>query len=708
MTSKARLVSSELAQRYALWRSAEWQKLLTHLEWRQGFAFILLTVPDDLGAEICRQALERQLSQTDQTLLNLSCDDPTQLANLTEQLLELHPDKTIGAIWVEAVVAEASPKFQEWRDGWRELLARLNRYRNVLQRQFEVPLFFAGANWLPPLVREIAPDLWSVRTLIVHIEAAVSPAVPSVSAPHAESIERLLGQARLDPELALQSAGELRGQAGQEVLLASLLHRAGRGFLKAFAWKQAEQCLAEAVALRRQFGPEPDDLADALFALTEALQRQYRHDDAVATAQEAARIYRQIGSVLGEANCIKRLGNIALARSDHKQARARYEQALPLYKQVGDVQGEANCIKSLGDIALRRSDHKQARARYEQALPLYQAVGSVQGEANCIKSLGDIALRRSDHKQARARYEQALPLYQQVGDVQGEANCIQSLGDIALARSDHKQARARYEQALPLYQQVGSVQGEANCIQSLGDIALQRSDHKQASARYEQALPLYQQVGSVQGEANCIQSLGDIALARSDHEQARARYEQALPLYKQVGSVQGEANCIQSLGDIALARSDHEEARARYEQALPLYQQVGDVVGEAICYWGLGKLAMERKDYSDARANYEKSLTLLRQVGHRHNEGECLVSLGDLAIKIGEPAEAKRFFADALNLFEKIGQPEWAGRVHQRMAQLSCDPNERQRHIQIARAVWERMDRPDLIKQLDDEFGSGS
>ncbi|HEX9004065.1 MAG TPA: hypothetical protein VGB07_29405, partial [Blastocatellia bacterium] len=71
MTSKARLVSSELAQRYALWRSAEWQKLLTHLEWRQGFAFILLTVPDDLGAEICRQALERQLSQTDQTLLNL-------------------------------------------------------------------------------------------------------------------------------------------------------------------------------------------------------------------------------------------------------------------------------------------------------------------------------------------------------------------------------------------------------------------------------------------------------------------------------------------------------------------------------------------------------------------------------------------------------------------------------------------------------------
>ncbi len=411
MTSKARLVSSELTQRYALWRSAEWQKLLTHLEWRQGFAFILLTVPDDLGAEICRQALEQQLRQANQRLLNLRCETSAQLANLTEQLLELHPETDVGAIWVEAVVAEAVPRFAEWRDGWREFLARVNRYRNVLQRQFEAPLFFVGPNWMPPVVREVAPDLWSVRTLIVHIEAdAPATAEPFATARAAESVETLLAQPGLDPELALQSAERLRGQAGQETLLASLLHRAGRSFLNTSAWQKAETVLAEAANLRRRFATESaGDLADVLFDLSQTQQRQYHYDNAIATVQEAAGLYGQIGSLQGEANCIRSLGDIALRRSDHEQARARYEQALPLYQRIGDVLGEANCIKSLGDIALERSDHEQARSRYEQALELYGRIPEPYSMGQTWRRLARLAgddRQRQQHVQAaRAAWE---------------------------------------------------------------------------------------------------------------------------------------------------------------------------------------------------------------------------------------------------------------------------------------------------------------
>ena len=46
-------------------------------------------------------------------------------------------------------------------------------------------------------------------------------------------------------------------------------------------------------------------------------------------------------------------------------------------QQVGNVLAEANCIKGLGDIALARADQNDARVRYGQALMLYQHISEL-------------------------------------------------------------------------------------------------------------------------------------------------------------------------------------------------------------------------------------------------------------------------------------------------------------------------------------------
>jgi tetratricopeptide (TPR) repeat protein len=229
-----------------------------------------------------------------------------------------------------------------------------------------------------------------------------------------------------------------------------------------------------------------------------------------------------------EGKCIRRLGDIALARSDHEEARRHYKAALPLYRRVGRVQGEANCIRGLGDIALARSDYEVARRQYESALSLYRFVGSVYGEANCISGLGDIALARSDYEEARRQYESALPLYHRVGSILGEANCIRRLGQLALNRLEHDEARQRLESALLLYRRAGLVQGEANCILSLGDIAREASEHDKARGLYAEALSLYGRIPepySIGGTHHRLARLAADDVRRREHiEAARAAW----------------------------------------------------------------------------------------------------------------------------------------------------------------------------------------
>jgi len=287
-------------------------------------------------------------------------------------------------------------------------------------------------------------------------------------------------------------------------------------------------------------------------------------------------IHQEVGDRLGEANCIRSLGSIALERSDHDTAGKRFQEALPIYREVGDRLGEANCIIDLGNIALERSDNDTAGKHFQEALPIHKEAGDRLGEANCIRSLGTIALGRSDHDTAGKHFQGALPIYREVGDRLGEANCIRSLGSIALERSDHDTAGKRFQEALSIYREVGARLGEANCIQGLGNIALERSDYDTAGRRFQEALSIYQEIGNRLGEANCIRNLGSIALERSDHDTAGKRFQEALPIYREVGDRLGEANSIVCLGDVAQAQGKQEEARTRWRDALAIYQAISE------------------------------------------------------------------------------------------------------------------------------------
>jgi hypothetical protein len=67
------------------------------------------------------------------------------------------------------------------------------------------------------------------------------------------------------------------------------------------------------------------------------------------------------------------------------------------------VLGQANCIKGLGDVALQRSDLDSAQACYEQAQPLYEEIGmwlSIGETHQRLARLVATEVERNSHIQA--------------------------------------------------------------------------------------------------------------------------------------------------------------------------------------------------------------------------------------------------------------------------------------------------------------------
>ena len=411
MADETALALDPIERRYGRAAAAEWQVLLNRLEIGEGFALVVLVVPDGAGARLCQNALDSWLVRRGQHLTVIAPDAPTALHDAAATLLGLPADPGRGAIWLAAAAGPWDADAAAWDLAWRHALVGLNQERNPLRRRFALPLILVGTTGLIPAMREIASDLWSVRSLSLRIEpgpeamqlgeperlkAAPEPAFPDDAA---------------DPDLALRMAERLRGRSGQQHTRASLLDRAGRGFAGRRQWQEAERAWRESAWLYEQSGSQ----------------------------QEAGWIWLEVGDIarvtgrtMAARDCYLKALAIAETLAQAEPDRADYQRDLSVsYERMGDLyralgQGEAARDAYAKALAIRETlaQAEPDRADYQRDLSvsynnmgdLYRALGQGEAARDAYAKALAIAETLAQAEPDRADYQRDLSVsYEQNG-----------------------------------------------------------------------------------------------------------------------------------------------------------------------------------------------------------------------------------------------------------------------------------------------------
>lgn len=252
----------------------------------------------------------------------------------------------------------------------------------------------------------------------------------------------------LTEALSLYSAlGEPIGEANATVLLGVLREHSGR-------LEDAERAFKKAIEVQIKSG-DSLGLTNTHKALGNLLSHAGRDKEAEATYDEALRIARGFGDPLSLANALTAIGGFYGDAGRLTEAEVAYEEALQICRSSGSqLLGEANCLSGLGNLAFQQGDLVRSFELNMLALSAHRSIGDDWGVASMYGYLARVILVGGDPLRAVALAARSFRLIEKIGNKYNEVQCLISLGLMLgeLGMDDVSQATAllAWARAIPI------------------------------------------------------------------------------------------------------------------------------------------------------------------------------------------------------------------------------------------------------------------
>jgi tetratricopeptide (TPR) repeat protein len=356
--------------------------------------------------------------------------------------------------------------------------------------------------------------------------------------------------------------------------------------------------------------PDPsahaDMTASSLNNLGNRLSALGRHEEALASAQEAVDIRRRLAAARPDvytaalASSLNNLGNLLSALGRHEEALASAQEAVDIRRRLAAARPEAytaDLAMSLNNLGNPLSDlgrHEEALACAQEAADLYRRLAAARPDAYTadlaisLNNLGKLLGAMGRHEEALASALEAMDIRRRLAAARPDAYTadlaisLNNLGTLLSVLGRHKEALASALEAADLYRRLAAARPDAytaDLAMSLNNLGVFLSDldrHREALASGQEAADLFRRLAAARpdaytaGLATALNNMGNRFSALGRHEEALASGQEAVDIRRRLAAARPDAytaDLATSLGALHVSLMAAGRKKAALESA---------------------------------------------------------------------------------------------------------------------------------------------
>ncbi|MDA8622794.1 tetratricopeptide repeat protein [Candidatus Poseidoniales archaeon] len=157
-----------------------------------------------------------------------------------------------------------------------------------------------------------------------------------------------------------------------------------------------------------------------------------------------------------------------------------FDKALGLFKEVGSLSGQANVLNSLGNVAKDSSDFDLALKYFFESIDLKSSLNDRMGLLNSNKNVAIVYRKMNLREKALSIYAEILTeaAYHDLKPLKAET--YDSIANIFLDFGDYKKAEYNYGEAMKLHVEIGNQIGVGLSKLNLASLAINQDDFEEA------------------------------------------------------------------------------------------------------------------------------------------------------------------------------------------------------------------------------------